>query len=189
MDKRNLEYRDRSLHDPVVIGLLGQVSPHKGHDDALKMIEHLGDGFRLVVGGAGRDDYLAALKTHATDLPVEFIGFTETQDFLGRIDFLILPSWEEPFGIVVVEAMAAGVNVIATNAGGPPETLDFGKAGLLVPPRDPLSLAAAVRTLTSDRKLAGELRRRARDRAVSHYDISIVVPRIERLYGELCGQE
>jgi glycosyltransferase involved in cell wall biosynthesis len=176
---------ERPLRDPIVIGLLGQVSPHKGHDDAIDMIERLGAGFRLLIGGTGNDDYVATLRARARALPVEFAGFVQTREFLERIDVLILPSWEEPFGIVVVEAMAAGVNVVATDAGGPPEILDFGKAGVLVPPRNPDALATAIRALTGDPGRSALLRRHARNRAVERYDISQVVPRIEQFYRDL----
>jgi glycosyltransferase involved in cell wall biosynthesis len=185
MDRRTLEYKERPLRQPVVIGLLGQISPHKGHDDAIEMIDRLGSGFKLLIGGIGRDDYVAMLKGRAHALPVEFTGFVPAARFLEGIDILILPSWEEPFGIVVLEAMAAGINVIATNAGGPPEILDFGSAGMLVRPRDASALESAVRTLVSDRTLAAQLRERARVRAVTRYDISRVVPRIEKLYRDL----
>jgi len=182
VDTAKLPYRERPIHNPFVVGLLGQVSPHKGHDEAIDAVRLLGTGFRLLVGGTGRDDYVASLRDRSRGLPVEFPGFVETSGFLEAIDVLILPSWEEPFGIVVLEAMAAGVNVVATNAGGPPAVLDQGRAGLLVPPRDPEALAGAVRRLASDRDLARELARRARQRVVEHYDIAQVVPRIVRFY-------
>jgi glycosyltransferase involved in cell wall biosynthesis len=105
------------------------LSPHKGHDDAISTIERLGAGFRLLIGGAGRHGYVEALKARTRDLSVEFAGFVQPADFLERINLLILPSWEEPFGIVVLKAMAAGVNVVATDAGGPSEIREGGLAG------------------------------------------------------------
>jgi glycosyltransferase involved in cell wall biosynthesis len=169
----------------VTLGLLGQVSPHKGHDDAIAAIGELGAGYRLLVAGRGRPDYEGLIKEKARGLRVEFLGFVKPAAFLPQIDILILPSWEEPFGIVVVEAMAAGVSVIATDAGGPPEILDHGRAGLLVPPRDPLSLVDAVRRLASDEALRQELRERAVERIRSRYDINLTVPRIEEFYAQL----
>jgi len=173
--------------DPKILGLLGQVSPLKGHDDAIRMIRQLGSGFRLVFGGVGKEEYVTGLRARARDLPVEFAGFVDPAGFLERLDILILPSWEEPFGIVLLEAMAAGVNVIATNQGGPPEILDYGNAGILVAPRDPEGMAGAVRTLVSDSELALRLRTEARKRAVEVYDIKVVVPRVEDFYGNLLG--
>ena len=167
--------------------MLGQVSPHKGHDDAIAAIRELGPGYRLLVAGRGLPDFEQSLKEKALGLPVEFAGFVKPAEFLPQIDILILPSWEEPFGIVVVEAMAAGVNVIATNTGGPPEILDHGHAGLLVPPHDPSALADAARRLVSDDKLRQDLREHAVERIRTRYDISLTVPRIEEFYFQLGG--
>ena len=187
VDGEKFSYRERTLRKPIVVGLLGQVSPHKGHDDAIDAIGKLGAGFRLLIGGTGRADYVRSLKERARDLPVEFLGFVEPAGFLDKVDILIVPSWEEPFGIVVLEAMAAGINVIATDAGGPPEILEGGRAGLLVTPKDPGALADAVWRLISDERLRQELRTHARERVRSHYDISLAVPRIAAFYQKLCG--
>ncbi len=180
-----MPYADRPLRAPVILGLLGQVSPHKGHDDAIEVMRELGDGYRLLVGGTGKPDYEDSLKANAAGLGIEFLGFVKPARFLPQIDILILPSWEEPFGIVVLEAMAAGVNVIATDAGGPPEILDYGRAGMLTPPRNPRAMAEAVRRLASDDGLRRELREHAVERVRTRYDIELAVPRIEEFYGQL----
>jgi glycosyltransferase involved in cell wall biosynthesis len=60
---------------------------------------------------------------------------------LGNFKVIIVPSWEEPFGRVTIEAMAAGVPVIGTASGGTKEIIEDGKSGYLVPPRDPGSIA------------------------------------------------
>jgi glycosyltransferase involved in cell wall biosynthesis len=185
VDQTRFPYRDAAFHDPVRIGLLGEIAPHKGHDEAIRMLRNLGSGFRLLVAGTGEDAYVSALGERTRDLPVAFPGFVDAAEFLGRIDILILPSWEEPFGIVLLEAMASGVNVIATEAGGPPEILDHGQAGLLVPPRSPEALAAAIRHLATDPDLAARLRRAAHERVRQHYEISRVVPRMEAYLDEI----
>jgi len=64
-------------------------------------------------------------------------------DFFDKIDILILPSWEEPFGIVLLEAMAAGIPVIATDRGGPREIV----RGVSDPAKDPTALANAIRSI------------------------------------------
>lgn len=185
VDSSRFPYRDEAFHDPVRIGLLGEIVPHKGHDEAIRMIEQLGSGFRLLVAGEGDDAYVAALAERARELAVDFPGFVDAAEFLSDIDILILPSWEEAFGIVLLEAMASGVNVIATRAGGPPGILEEGKAGLLVPPRDPPALAAAVRRLADDPDLAARLRGRAAARVSEHYEISKVIPQIEAFFREI----
>ena len=182
------DYGARPLRKPIALGLLGQVSPHKGHDDAIEAMRRLGPDYRLLVAGNGEPSYVDRLRAKAQDLPVEFLGFVRPEDFLPRVDVLLVPSWEEPFGIVIVEAMAAGVNVIATDAGGPPEILDWGKAGVLVPPKNPAELAGAVRRLQADGVLRLALREQARERVRKRYDISLTVPRIEEFYMQLRGK-
>ena len=185
VDSSKLKYEERTPQNPIIVGLLGQVSPHKGHEDAIEAARLIGSGYRLLIGGAGQPNYVRSLKKRASGLPVEFLGFVRPTDFLKTVDMLIVPSWEEPFGIVILEAMASGVNVIATDAGGPPEILDWGKAGILVPPRNSFELAGAIRRLANNEILRGELRRHAIKRVHTRYDITLTVPRIEGFYREL----
>ena len=187
VDRSKLDCEERTVRKPVVVGLLGQVSPHKGHDDAIEALRLLGSEYRLLIGGSGERSYVDSLKRRAAGFPAEFLGFVKPAEFFKEVDMLIVPSWEEPFGIVVVEAMAAGVNVIATDAGGPPEILEWGKAGMLVPPRNPSALAAAIRRLSGDEALRDELRKRALERVRTRYDISLTVPKIEAFYRQLCN--
>src|SRR5262249_30063986 len=62
VDLRKFRFGCRELHSPVVIGLLGQISPHKGHDDAVEALRFLGSDFRLLIGGAGDPAYIDSLK-------------------------------------------------------------------------------------------------------------------------------
>src|SRR5207248_3224481 len=95
--------------------------------------------------GATRYDNTAYVQnlhelTDALDLgqAVRFVGHrNDVPEVLAALDIALLPSWEEPFGRVVVEAMAAGTPVVATAVGGPTEIIEEGINGLLVPPREP----------------------------------------------------
>src|SRR5207237_622624 len=66
---------------------------------------------------------------------------TDIPAIMGALDILLVPSWSEPFGIVMIEAMAAGTPVIATQEGGPADVIRSGRDGVLVPPRQPPALA------------------------------------------------
>jgi glycosyltransferase involved in cell wall biosynthesis len=116
------------------------------------------------------------LKRKASGLPVEFVGFVSLPQFFEKVDIVVLPSWEEPFGIVLLEAMASGIPIVATNCGGPAEIA----RGLLVPPRDPAALAKTVRSVRP-----GELIREARQHVETNFDSRRVVPRIEEFYRKL----
>jgi glycosyltransferase involved in cell wall biosynthesis len=173
VDLDRFPYQPHSFHSPVTVGLIGQVAPHKGHDDAIEAMRHLGDGFQLLIAGHGDSAYEGQLKRKAEGLPVQFVGFVSVPAFFEHVDILIVPSWEEPFGIVLLEAMASGIPVIATDQGGPAEILQSG----LVPPRDPAALANGIRSIRP-----GELIKEARKRVEQNYEMQKIVTMIEEFY-------
>jgi len=96
------------------------------------------------------------------DKRVTFLGRLEHQELLVRYteyDVLLFTSrWMEPFSVTLLEAMARGLPVIATNVGCVPEIISAGENGLLVPPDEPRAIADAVRTLLQDPALAQKIR-------------------------------
>jgi len=182
VDVEKFAFKPHAPHTPVTLGILGQIAPHKGHDDAIEAVRLLGPAYRLVVAGKGPDDYVEELKRKSSNLDVTFPGFVALPDFFNSIDVLLVPSWEEPFGLVILEGMASGIPVIATSAGGPLDILRPGVDGLLVPPRSPQALADAVIAALAER---GKFVTSARHRAEAEFDIRKVVPRIEAFYRRL----
>ena len=167
VDTQRFEYRPHAPHKPIRIGLIGQISPHKGHDDAIEAMRELGAGFQLMIAGQGGASFTVKLKRKAAGLPVAFVGFVKVPDYFSEIDVLIVPSWQEPFGIITLEAMAAGIPVIGT---GPADVL----RGTLIPARDPRALAQAIRSFRLDTT--------ARQHVERNFDIRKVIPRIEEFY-------
>ena len=178
-----LAYTPHPVHATVSLGLLGQISPHKGHDDAIEALRQLGTGYQLIIAGKGEPAYVARLQKQCLTLPVEFAGFAEFREFFERVDILLAPSWEEPFGIVLLESMATGVPVISTSAGGPLEIIRQG-TGILVPPGNPTALAAAVRSL-ADPVLRASIIKQARERIETEFDIRKIIPKVEAFYLEV----
>jgi glycosyltransferase involved in cell wall biosynthesis len=101
---------------------------------------------------------------------------------------VVVPSvWSEPFGIVVLEAMAAGRPVVAAASGGIPEVVTDGVTGLLVPPGDASALAHAIASILSDPQAAQVLGIAGRNRA-REFTVSVVVEQIERMYASVIAE-
>ena len=168
---------------------IGRHVHQKGFDVLLDAFAELSDrkDFRwdLVLAGDGPDH--GALRQQAERLGVservEFLGATDRPEtaalFRGSAVF-VLASRHEPFGIVNLEAMAAGRPVVATSVGGVPEFVLDGRTGLLVPPEDPAAMAAAIRSLHDAPGMAAALGAEGRSVA-ARFDWS----EIEREYQEL----
>ena len=148
------------------------VTPEKGHDvllDALATITDL--SWRCeCVGSLDRDPAFAEALRHRHDR----VGFpgprtgTDLDRSYAAADLLVLPSRAEAYGMVVTEALARGLPVVAANVGGVPEALGHSangtRPGLLVPPNDAAALGAALRAWLGDAALRSRLRRAARER-------------------------
>jgi glycosyltransferase involved in cell wall biosynthesis len=140
------------------LAFLGRISPEKGLDDAIEIAKLCGIPLKIAakIDRADRDYYESRIK-HLLNHPlIEFIGeITETEknEFLGKAKALLFPvNWEEPFGIVLIEAMACGVPVIAYSRGSVPEIIEDGISGRIV--HDVDSAVEAVSRLTQiDRRV------------------------------------
>jgi len=128
----------------------------KAQDVLLKAMKRLlgtvPDASLTLVGAAGPE--LAGVRALVTELGLEGhvklhvdVPHEQLPPFFGRADVFVLPSRAEPFGIVLLEAGAAGLPVVASAVGGIPELIEDGVTGLLVPPDDVASLEQALRTL------------------------------------------
>ena len=183
VDLEKFSYRPHTeLRRPVNLGLLGQIAPHKGHDDALEALRLLGSGYHLSIAGKGEAAYTEDLRRRSQGLPVDFLGFVSLPEFFKTVDILLVPSWEEPFGIVLLEAMASGIPIVSTAVGGPLDIVRADRDGVLVQPHDPRALAAEVRRLASDSDFRTRCVTSARQRVESDFDIRKVIPRVEMFY-------
>jgi glycosyltransferase involved in cell wall biosynthesis len=182
------------LDGPPVLAYAGRLSPEKGVDRLLEAFARAKDSateVRLWVAGEGPQG--PALRQLAANL-----GVAENVDFLGPLDrstlesrfeavwAQIVPSmWDEPFGMVAIEAMMRGTAVIASNSGGLKDIVRHGSTGLLVPPGDVGALAGALRTVAADRAVCERMGEAGRQVALSEYTIAGYVDRIEAIYRRL----
>jgi glycosyltransferase involved in cell wall biosynthesis len=109
-------------------------------------------------------------------------------DQLASFDIFVLPSFWEGHPIVLLEAMAAGLPVVASGIDGVREVLEDRRTGLLVPPADPMALAGAILELAADSGRAAQLGRAAAE-AVASYDLARTVEAIGRVYREALGRD
>jgi glycosyltransferase involved in cell wall biosynthesis len=158
----------------VVVGIVGQVQEIKGHREfveaALRICELDRDVMFLVVGQPP-DDQSAAFQ-EALKLSIRTAGHVSRFFFLGHrddvaavmrtLDVLVVPSYSESFGRVVVEAMAAGDAVVCSDAGALPELVTDGENGLLVRTGDVDGLLQTLLTMIRNRELRERLGRSAR---------------------------
>ena len=176
------------------VGIVGRIAPWKGQHVFLAAFARAfpnGDVQGVVVGapmfGANEDAYAGELRTQVQNLGlgdrVSFTGFrADIAAELARLDVLVHASVvPEPFGQVVVEGMAAGVAVIASDAGGPAEIIERERSGLLVPPGDVAALAAALQRLAGDSTLRARLAAAGLERARA-YEPAAVAPQVLAVY-------
>jgi glycosyltransferase involved in cell wall biosynthesis len=149
----------------LLLGVVAQLSPWKGQDTAIEALRLLlaegVDAHLLLIGSAkfvarstrfDNEAYVAGLHARVVQEGlqerVSWLGEREDVPELVRaLDILMLPSSEEPFGRALIEAMALGVPVLATEVGGPAEIVQDGREGYLLPPREPAAWAAAARLI------------------------------------------
>jgi glycosyltransferase involved in cell wall biosynthesis len=151
--------------DVPVVGLVGRLQPWKGQDRLLQaqaLLRERGQAMQaIVVGGDSwglSPDYAASLPRLAAELGLAGV-VTMTGEvpnagpYVDQMDILVNASDPEPFGIVLLEAMARGVAVVAVDSGGPGEFIDDGRTGVLARSGDPAALADALQVLLGDPEL------------------------------------
>jgi len=189
----------------LVILFVGQVNEAKGLLHLLKAFRSLAPDWsaRLVVAGSsglwgGADkvqrqtSYQGQVAEAARGLPVTFLGKTPQADMPGvyqAADIFVCPSaWDEPFALVNLEAMATGLPVVATLAGGSPEAVVDDITGLLVPPADAGALAGALRKLLENPELRCQMGE-AGLRRIQAFGWRAIAAEIERIYADIGRRE
>jgi glycosyltransferase involved in cell wall biosynthesis len=184
----------------VALAVVAQLTPWKAQDDAVRIAAALRErhpevrlllvGEPKFVSAATRYDNPAFVRSleqlideRGLHGAVALLGEREdVPEIMRAVDLLLVPSWEEPFGRSVAEAMAMGVPVAATQVGGPPELIEHGADGLLFPPRRPLEWAAALEPLIADEQARLALGRAARERARQQFDPRAHAERVLEVY-------
>ncbi len=173
----------------LLIGVIGNVSEKKGMTHLVRsmkqIVAEVPEAFLLVVGN-GQAQYFDALKSEAAGLGIgEHIIWaghrSDVPDLLCALDLLASASLSENFPVSMIEAMAAGLPIVATAVGGVPECVVEGETGLLVRPGRSDALAAAIVSLLKDRELRKKIGETGRRRAFENFSPDAQLPLIEEV--------
>lgn len=184
----------------VLIGTVGRMQPWKGHHIFLQVAQHISQRLPearfLIVGGrvfAADADYEQRLRNLARELGIApYVFFAGHQPdvapWLAAMNVFVHCSAAEPFGLVLVEAMAAGRPVVAFADGGVPEIVLDGETGMLIAPGDVPHMAEAVTKLAFNQDLARRMGQAGRKRAEMTFSAARYVRQIEELYEEILAR-
>jgi sugar transferase (PEP-CTERM/EpsH1 system associated) len=177
--------------DAPLVGSVGRFRPQKGYADllvAMKQVKENAPNARLLLVGGGelQADLEAKVLSLGLDGVVTFAGIrADVPEILAVLDVFVLSSLWEGMPNAILEAMAAGLPVVATAVGGTPDVVVDGVTGFLVPPRDPSALAKALATLVRDPDLRRRMGQAGRERVLQHFSVERMVERTQNLYEQL----
>ena len=171
---------------PLVL-TVARLDLQKGHTYLLQAAALVPDAVFALVG---EGDQRAALEAQARGLGIQdrvlFLGHrTDIPELLAACDLFVLPSLFEGFPLSVLEAMAAGKAVIASDIGGTDEAVVHRETGILVPPGDAAVLAGAIRTLLGDSGMARRFGQAGQTKALREFSAERMVRRVSEIYEEL----
>lgn len=189
-----------------LLGIVGQLTPWKGHQTALEALELLvkmrqtaPNAGLIIVGGlkfalsTARYDNAAFYRELTTFIEAEglqnHVWFCGERDdipqLMQSLDILLLPSWYEPFGRVVVEAMAMERVVVASAEGGPLEIIENGISGRLYEVKNAAALAQTIQELIADRSKMLQIGRQARQRVLRKFSSTVMVKAFLDVYAQV----
>lgn len=192
-DAREVRHRHGIPADAFVVGWFGRMTAVKQTDDLIATLRTLReqgvDALLLLVGDGDDRERLEEL---AHELGVArhclFLGYQQdVAAWFAVSDAVVLTSASEGTPATLIEALAAGRPVVATNVGGVSDVVDDGETGFLVPARDTQALAAKLALLAGDPALRERMGTAARERVLRRYAVERLVADVDELYRELLG--
>ncbi|MEA2462402.1 MAG: hypothetical protein QOJ98_149 [Acidobacteriota bacterium] len=168
---------------PILV-TVSVLRPAKGIEVLLDTVRRVPEAYFLIVGGGPKEEEFRELAAKSgVGERVRWAGFrTDVDTLLAGCDLFVHPSLADAFPTVLLEAMAAGLPVIASRVGGIPEIVTPGVTGELVPPGDPDALASALNTLLADRDAMARMSEAAQQRAQRDFSAEAWLARLGQLY-------
>lgn len=180
--------------DETTVGIAARLIPTKGHDiliEAFAAASSQIPGLKLLVAGDGplRGTLEQMARETLQPASAEFLGHVHNMpEFMAACDILAFPSSSEGFGLAVLEAMAAGIPVVASRAASLPEIVADGETGRLVQPSRPDELAEVITELARDPRLRQTFGAAGRERARLHFSLDKMADRTIAVYSEADSQ-
>ena len=180
--------------DDLVLISVGRLTQEKGHRDLAEALSQLPRAVAgrlvLVVVGDGPDaTEIEDAYRGVTGLRVVMLGQRlDVPRLLSGADVFVFPTWHENLSNALIEAMAAGLPVVATRVGGNTEVVEGG-GGILVEAHAPAELSTSIVRVAEDASLRAELARAAKDNALSNYSLDAMVESADAIYLEMLGSK
>lgn len=178
-------------NNAFVIGVVGRLAAVKGHSyliEAISLVSKDIKNCHLVIAGEGplRDELASLIHKYSITERAQLVGYVKDIDqFLAMIDFFALPSLSEGLPISLLEAMDAGKPALASAVGGILEVITDDKEGVLVPPADPFSLAAAIKEIYYNKNLMSDMAIRGKSIVEEKFSLSIMAKQYLSQYSSL----
>lgn len=180
---------DSRLKAPIIL-VVANIDPRKNQNAFIKALDPLAKKMRFEVrffGGCGESDYAREFKELISSYPWchfgGMLGREELRSQFEQADMLALPTHEDNCPMVVLEAQAAGVPVIASNVGGVPDLIEDGITGLLVNPEDPATFCTAVEKMIINKEsLGNRLAHSAHQKALDQYHPKVIATKHLEIY-------
>src|SRR5207249_6151689 len=182
-----------ALHSGPVVGVAARLQPEKGVvyflEAAAHVLQFMPQVHFLVIGDGPLQKELQAYGKHlGVQEHVHFLGFRlDARAIVGSLDVLVVPSLSEGMPLVILEAMNAGVPVVASAVGGISEQICHQREGLLIPPEDAMALAEALLHLLQNPTWMRQLGKAGRQRAFSQFSFTAMVQQTENVYRTILG--
>jgi glycosyltransferase involved in cell wall biosynthesis len=192
LDHADLAKLNRAHNDKIKLVFVGRLVPDKAPDIAIRAVAHIVrqtdiTNIHLDIIGSGDKEYSEVLQNIVASLKIKnnvhFLGQIEHDELLPRYqtyDCLLFTSrWEEPFSFVLLEAMASGVPVIATNSGSVTEVIADGINGIIVPKDQPIALANAIKKVVQENDFTQKIRLAALDTVRNNFALEVIIDKSE----------
>ncbi len=186
--------QELNIKGDFVVGLLGRISEYKGQHLLIEAIEILKKEnvkiYAWIVGSTFEPDYFSRLKKMVVEKElinqIHFMDFYENPIELMRcFDTVVLTTRNETFGLVLIEAMHAGVPVVGSNAGGVPEIIDHGETGLLFESGNAQDLAASLKKLYYNKALCKHIASSGKQKALQLFDLDKQYGKVLEIFDRL----